>query len=187
MHQQRRSEICNGNTPAKLIEDEIMKFEPADLGDILEDCPPDMTVDEWNKVYAEVTIELHEAIAKQLLKEREEEESFYLELNDKFSELAIEQQVETLTGEGWDSSVCAVCKSDIVRRFGRRITCNRKGCIDMHFPLVNLDGNQVIPLFKVEQLMNNMCSVIADHTETQNDKCIIGQNEVEVGLVRECG
>jgi hypothetical protein len=95
--------------------------------------------------------------------------------------------VETLTGEGWDSSVCAVCKSDIVKKFGRRITCNKKGCIDLQLPLVNLKGTQVIPYFKVELLMNNMCSVIADHAETQNAKCVIGQNEVEIGLVRECG
>jgi hypothetical protein len=72
LQQQRRNEICNSSSfPANLIEDEIMKFEPADLEDILDDCPPEMTVDEWNKVYAEVTTELHEAIAKQLLLERE--------------------------------------------------------------------------------------------------------------------
>ena len=41
-----------------------MSFEASDLQEIIEDCPPDMTVDEWNKVYEEVTIELHEAIAK---------------------------------------------------------------------------------------------------------------------------
>ncbi len=125
-----------------------------------------MTVDEWNQVYAEVTTELHEAIAKQLLLERQEEENFYLELNDKFSELAIEQQVETLTGEGWDSAVCVVCKSDIVRRFGKNITCAKKGCVDLNLPFVNLDGKKVVPYFRLESLMNDMCSVIADHTET---------------------
>ena len=41
-----------------------MQFEPSDFDTLKDDCPPEMTVDEWNKVYEEVTIELHEAIAK---------------------------------------------------------------------------------------------------------------------------
>ena len=36
-----------------------MAFEPSDLENILDDRLPDMTVDEWNKVYEEVTTELH--------------------------------------------------------------------------------------------------------------------------------
>lgn len=35
--------------------------------------------------------------------------------------------------------------------------------------------------------MNNMCSVVADHAETQKEGCNLGLHEVEVGLVRECG
>ena len=91
-----------------------------------------------------------------------------------------------MTGEGWDSSVCVVCKSDIVRRFGRRITCAKKGCLDLCLPFVNLSGKKVIPYFKVESLMNNMCQVIADHSSTESKQCKLGQKEVEIGLVREC-
>jgi hypothetical protein len=36
-------------------------------GDLRDERPDDMTVDEWNQIYLEVQTELHQALAKQLI------------------------------------------------------------------------------------------------------------------------
>lgn len=82
--------------------------------------------------------------------------------------------------------MCAVCKNEIVRRFGKRLTCAQRGCVDLLLPLVNLNGKKVIPHFKVESLMNHLCQLVSDHAETQKESCKLGQDEIVMGLVREC-
>ena len=51
---------------------------------------PEMSVDEWNKVYIEVSDELYEQIAKQLIRERKEDPQSEWDLNEAFSNMAIE-------------------------------------------------------------------------------------------------
>ena len=52
---------------------------------------PDMTVDEWNQVYLEVTEELYQTVAKQLIEERNQDPVVEWDLKEAFSRMAIEQ------------------------------------------------------------------------------------------------
>lgn len=72
-----------------------------------------------------------------------------------FSELAIETQAETLDPANKDSSVCALCKSNVTRRVrGSRIACELTGCLDFD---VRFDD------FRVEDIMIKICSLVDEH------------------------
>ena len=51
---------------------------------------PEMTVEEWNQVYIEVSDELYAEIAKQLIAERNMDPVKNWDLNEAFSNMAIE-------------------------------------------------------------------------------------------------
>ena len=89
-----------------------------------ENCPPDLTIDEWNEIYLEVTQDLNRFLALQLIEDRKQDVSADYELNQMFSEMAIEMQAETLDPNNNESAVCALCKSNVARRIhGSRIAC----------------------------------------------------------------
>ncbi len=46
------------------FESELMHTANTMLDDLKDECPDDMTIDEWNEVYIEVQREIHEVIAK---------------------------------------------------------------------------------------------------------------------------
>jgi len=50
-----------------------------------DDRPDDMTVDDWNEIYLEVTRELHEVLAKQLIQESKQDEQTSFEEYERFS------------------------------------------------------------------------------------------------------
>ena len=85
---------------------------------------PELTVDEWNEIYEEMSRDINQYLAQQLIEERKQDESADFELNQLFSELAIEQQAETLDPNNKDANVCALCKSNVARRVKQtRIVC----------------------------------------------------------------
>jgi len=47
--------------------------------------PPEMDVDEWNKIYAETVQELHEVLAKQLILDSRQDEQYLDDENDRMS------------------------------------------------------------------------------------------------------
>jgi len=51
---------------------------------------PDLTVDEWNEIYLDMTQEMHDMIARDLLEDRKQDIGASYEINQAFSELAIE-------------------------------------------------------------------------------------------------
>ena len=127
---------------------------------------PDLTVDEWNDVYIEVTQDLNRLLAQQLIEDRNYDEEADFELNQMFSELAIEQQAETLDPANNDSCVCAICKANVARRIrGTRIVCELNGCLDI---------DVCYPDFRVEDVMIKLCQLIDEHkrqSEEQNTDC----------------
>ena len=64
---------------ARIIEDER---ENNDL--------PELTVDQWNEIYEEVTQDMNKMLALQLLEDQKYDHEADYELNQMFSELAIE-------------------------------------------------------------------------------------------------
>lgn len=63
---------------------------------------------------------MHRQIAEQLLLDYRQNESTNCELNERFTELALEQQIETNDPDGGNfaAGVCALCRSGIVRMIG---------------------------------------------------------------------
>lgn len=61
------------------------------MEDERENCPPELTVDQWNEIYDEVTQDMNKMLALQLIEDHKlaDMEDDY-ELNQMFSDLAIE-------------------------------------------------------------------------------------------------
>lgn len=51
---------------------------------------PELSVEQWNDIYLEVTEDMHRMLAKQLIEDRKLDVNADYELNQMFSELAIE-------------------------------------------------------------------------------------------------
>ena len=114
-----------------------------------------MTVDDWNQVYEEVMADFNSAIAKQIIEDSKNDESTNFELNQAFSELEISLKAEILNPQNKDSSVCALCKYNTVRRIQEtRIECEKRTCInfDIHNSTV-----------RVEDVMIRMNQLFTDH------------------------
>ena len=78
---------------------------------------PQMTVEEWNELYLEMTDELHAMIAKEMIQQRNQRPETAWKLEEAFSELLITNTEEALgPGNKGDVSNCPVCKMNIVRR-----------------------------------------------------------------------
>jgi hypothetical protein len=111
---------------------------------------------EWEQ---EMIIEMHRAIAEQLLRERSLDESANYELNEKFTKLATEQQAETMDPSCYNegASVCALCKRGMVRRIGTRyLTCEIPGCFEITLPFDFVN-------YRVEDVMTRLQVAVYDH------------------------
>lgn len=109
-----------------------------------------MSEDEWHQAYQEVTQDLYQAIAQQLIIERQNDEAANYELNERFSEQQIESQVATLDpcGQEHGMSVCALCHHGMVHKVGlRRLACEVPGCLDIVLPFD-------YTLYRAEDVMN---------------------------------
>lgn len=110
--------------------------------------------------------ELHEFIAKELMEQRRQDIGANYEINQAFSELAIQQQAETLDPDNRDCYVCARCKNNVARRIKEsKIICEKPGCfeIDLHY-----NG------FSVEQVMIAIQCILEDHKKenvSADSKC----------------
>ena len=96
---------------------------------------PQMSVDEWNQVYIEVHDELYAEIAKQLIAERNQDPVKAYDLNEAFSNMAIEQAAEMFDMENPnpDVAVCALCQQSAARRLkGQEIHCEMTDCIHIN-------------------------------------------------------
>ena len=120
-----------------------------------EECPPDLTIDQWNEMYLEVQYELNSMLAQQLVEDHKFDDEADYELNQMFSELAIEQQAETLDPTNNDSGVCPMCKGNVARRVqGSRIVCELQGCLDIN---CHFDD------FRVEEIMIKLNQIVDEH------------------------
>lgn len=126
-----------------------------------EQCLPDLTVDEWNEIYLEVTRDLNRLLAKQLIEDRKSDVESDFELNEMFSQLAIDVQAETLDPTNNDSCVCALCKRNVARRIkGSRIVCELPGCLDIDIYFTHL---------RVEDVMIKVCRMLDEHKRHAQD------------------
>ena len=137
----------------------------------LDQRPPDMTVEEWNDIYIEVTRELHESIAKQLVLDSKQCEQTDIDNQERFSQQETDIQAELGDPQNYTSSVCAVCKNGVARKFNNRLACENPGCVDLIIPPVCGQFNQsVIPMFKVETLMIHLGALVRDHDSQCSNK-----------------
>jgi hypothetical protein len=90
----------------------------------------DMTVDEMNTVYSEITSELYQAIAQSLLTQQKQDEAYNYESNEAFSRAAADAQAMALH-DNKDASVCAICKSGNAYRVRTKLMCENTGCLDI--------------------------------------------------------
>ena len=60
------------------------------MDDERENNLPDLTIDQWNEIYLEVTEDLNRMLAQQLIQDSKNDPEADYELNQMFSELAIE-------------------------------------------------------------------------------------------------
>ena len=94
---------------------------------------PELTIDQWNEVYLELSQEMNNMLAQQLIEDRKLDDEADYELNKMFSAMAIEQQAEVLDPTNNDSGVCPMCKVNIARRIhGSKIMCELQGCLDIN-------------------------------------------------------
>ena len=139
---------------------------------------PDMTVDQWNDVYIEVTEELYRGIAQQLIEEFNQNEKFHWELNEKFSKLAIENQVETLDPSNIDVAVCSLCKNNSARRVKEtRIHCEMAGCVAIDLKFED---------FIVEDIMMKLGAVVQEHKNCAQEEglqCFEQPKNSEISIV----
>ena len=118
---------------------------------------PQMTVDEWNQVYIEVHDELYAEIAKQLIAERNQDPVKAYDLNEAFSNMAIEQQAEMFNMENPnpDVAVCALCQQSPARRIkGQEIHCEMTGCVSINMKCFD---------WTVEQVMIKLGCMVREH------------------------
>ena len=105
-------------------------------------------------------------LAQQLIQDSKNDPEADYELNQMFSELAIEQQAEMLDPDNNDSCVCALCKNNVARRIqGTRIVCEMTGCLDIDLRF---------PDFRVEDVMIKLCQIVDEHkrnNEEQHTDC----------------
>ena len=105
-------------------------------------------------------------LALQLLEERKFDHEADYELNQMFSDLAIEQQAEVLDPANNDSCVCALCKSNVARRVqSTKIICELPGCLDIDVKFAD---------FRVEDVMIKLCQIVDEHkrhSEESNMDC----------------
>jgi ribosomal protein L37AE/L43A len=67
-----------------------------------------------------------------LLEQRKQDEGYNYEINQAFSELAIQQQAESLDPDNRDCYVCARCKNNVARRIKQSvIVCEKPGCFEI--------------------------------------------------------
>lgn len=99
--------------------------------------------------------------------------------------MATEQQAEIADPNNYLSSVCAVCKNGIARMFGNRLACEVPGCVDLIVPYVFCNGGIAVASFRVETLMNELSTLVADHDSTRTATCRLGKNEVNFGLAKD--
>ncbi len=69
--------------------------------------------------------------------------------------------------------------------FGNRLACEVPGCVDLIVPYVFCDNYVAVASFRVESLMNNLSTLVADHDSTRTAHCRLGKNEVNFGLARD--
>ena len=137
---------------------------------------PDLTIDEWNEIYLELSSEVNHLLAKQLIEDRKQDAGADFELNQLFSEMAIEVQAETLDPNNHDSNVCALCRQNIARRVqGSRVVCELPGCLDLDVHFSD---------FRVEDLMIKLCQLFDEHKKhsTNDREC----DEEDGGKVPDC-
>ena len=141
-----------------------------------------MSVEEWNEVYIEVSDELYAEIAKQLIAERNQDPAKNWDLNEAFSNMAIEQQAEMFNMEhpNPDVAVCSLCKRSAARRIKeQQIHCEMPGCVEIDLKCKD---------WTVEHIMIKLSGMVKEHqkiAEENDQKCCEKFKNSEV-WVMEC-